>query len=281
MGVSVRKAIQKPRRPRGAALADYLLVTAAVAAITLPLASHYIGDRTLGVLRSRRQQLVSFIAQDRKKTVPNEWFNVERVPDPDPNLPEGDSRRPPTNPDQKSEGNPPPDDGPGTGPGSGPNDKNYRKSENPNFEPGGRRKADSPENSKDRWHRSRQDSIWAEFKFPERNQPHETTHENSSQDKGLRKRLSGSGESELLGGNLASNDVTVGSSEDRSRQKHMKDDLSNSRKKGGLISEGALGNVGGGSEGSFDWWFLLKLLILLLILFVIVLIIINNMKKRD
>lgn len=57
---------------------DYLLVTAVVAAIGLPVMNRMFGDRVLGGMRANRRQMVDFIAQNPKRAVPQVWFSRER-----------------------------------------------------------------------------------------------------------------------------------------------------------------------------------------------------------
>lgn len=76
---------------RGNSTVDYLMLTAAVAGIGVPIMMRYFGGPIIDTLTGQREQLVSFLAQDRKQSVPNEWFSYETPAEPDggPDLKEG------------------------------------------------------------------------------------------------------------------------------------------------------------------------------------------------
>jgi len=63
----------------GSTVVDYLMLTAAVAGIAVPIVMKFFGEPIMATFQSQRQTLVSFIAQDRKQPVPNIWFSRERL----------------------------------------------------------------------------------------------------------------------------------------------------------------------------------------------------------
>src|SRR4051812_25523998 len=67
---------------RGATFVDYLMITAVVAGVALPIAMKYLLEPINTSLLSQRQNLVSFLAQDRKQNVPNAWFSQEQQGEP-------------------------------------------------------------------------------------------------------------------------------------------------------------------------------------------------------
>jgi len=60
---------------RGSVVVDYLLITAVVAAVGVPLIMKFFGEPIRRTLLGNRQELVSYLAQDRKETVPGVWFS--------------------------------------------------------------------------------------------------------------------------------------------------------------------------------------------------------------
>lgn len=64
--------------PRGQGVVDYLMVTAVVAAVAVPIIQIYFGDQLRESLFNKREELVTFIAQTPKRPVPNLWFAQDR-----------------------------------------------------------------------------------------------------------------------------------------------------------------------------------------------------------
>ena len=64
--------------PRGNAFVDYLMMTAVVAGIMVPIVNRFFGQAIMDSLFANRQRLVDFIAQTPKRPVPNLWFAIER-----------------------------------------------------------------------------------------------------------------------------------------------------------------------------------------------------------
>jgi len=58
-------------------MVDYLMITAVIAGVALPIAMKFILGPVSDNLIGQRQSLVSFLAQDRKQNVPNAWFSQE------------------------------------------------------------------------------------------------------------------------------------------------------------------------------------------------------------
>ncbi|MBI4405632.1 MAG: hypothetical protein HY537_15835 [Deltaproteobacteria bacterium] len=61
--------------PRGAAVSDYLLIMTAIVGVAVPLVFKYLGEPLQRSFVQNRQNLVDFVAQNRKQTVPNVWFS--------------------------------------------------------------------------------------------------------------------------------------------------------------------------------------------------------------
>jgi hypothetical protein len=75
------KKILTRQNQKGATMVDYMMLTAAVAGIGVPVMMRFFAGPINNSLLSKRQNLVSFLAQDRKEKIPNEWFGREGQPD--------------------------------------------------------------------------------------------------------------------------------------------------------------------------------------------------------
>jgi hypothetical protein len=66
-------------RQAGSGLVDYLVLTAAVAAILFPVLQRAVFSPLEEAIFSQREGLVNFIGQSRKQPVPNEWFGAKEA----------------------------------------------------------------------------------------------------------------------------------------------------------------------------------------------------------
>jgi hypothetical protein len=66
-------------RQAGSGLVDYLVLTAAVAAILFPVLQRAVFGPLEEAIFSQREGLVNFIGQSRKQPVPNEWFGAKEA----------------------------------------------------------------------------------------------------------------------------------------------------------------------------------------------------------
>lgn len=66
---------------QGATVIEYLMLTAVVAGVVVPIVLNVFGGPLQQVFKKNRQTLVQFIAQDRKQSVPYPWFSQERPAD--------------------------------------------------------------------------------------------------------------------------------------------------------------------------------------------------------
>ena len=250
----------------------------------------------MGVLQSSRGSMVSFIAQDRKQPVPNQWFNAERLPNPDADAKTG-------NPDAPEFADN------GTGPsGNGPDSRNtpedFRRP-NPNSNPiainespvtGGT--GSSPANVSNGLDPSSglagnpsgsyRESPPNRFDgFDTSSKGTDSPPSNAGDNKDLtndRSRLADSGKNAEDGDQTSWTDNAtqnaLGSASLSKQQRDAQKKLKIKPKKKGLIKKGGLGSgkdPGGGFH--FNWWLIIKILIIILILFFIVLILMQNSNR--
>jgi hypothetical protein len=70
---------------RGSSVVDYLMITAVVSAVVVPIILNKFGEPLMKTMTSERQKLVNFVGQTprgRKPPVPSTWFSQEKVAKP-------------------------------------------------------------------------------------------------------------------------------------------------------------------------------------------------------
>lgn len=262
---------------RGATVVEYLMLTAVVAGIGVPLVLNFFGEPLLRSFEKNRETLVQFIAQDRKQSVPYPWFSQERPADIDVSeSPEIASSEVGKSPDiaespeirvnevgssKVGSGGM----GAGGAGGTGPAGGGLLDSERSAKTTG----APSPSTSSD-------DSSLSDSFFKGEGSKTASRDEKAEEEGALYGRAG-----EVAAETKTSEEIGVagkeGSSEKGGEDKGRS--LSETKQKqGALMAE--IEERERLKQSTFSWGFLLKILILLLIIFLILLILLSNMRRR-
>lgn len=284
---------------KGATIIDYLMIVAVIVAVAIPIVRIYFGDRLTQTFGRNREKLVSFIGQERKKPVPNAWFNRERTgpnapgdpgpgagtPDAPGDGPNGgagpggqpggapnsapDSGPDPANPDAPGSG---PDSGPNSVPNSGPRSGPRSGPEKNRPSPANRPGGDVPGPARLRADENPFDSGPKSPNGPTTSRQNEQANTRDSFFRTV--GGSGAGAEESLEGDLT-------------RRHNPGMSTKADTQKAGAISprDPSLGTARPGDDGSrgrsrWSWWFLIRFLLLLFLLLVLVYIAIQSLRRR-
>lgn len=277
----------------GSVVVDYLLTTAMVAGVLVPIILKFGGESFKASLFGQRQKMVSFLAQDRKQNVPSSWFSQENPPEvrgDNPNITvtqdisEGDPREPGeistggdprvanlsdpnrdkiNSPENISVGNP---GGNGSGAGIGTGNTNGTGGS-----AGGGGSGSGAGNS----------ATSSDF-FSGRNGAETTegaTRKTGEASGAYAGSKNGVGESGDEGDDFSEEGGQKGKEKKDGQSQDKSENVADSRRKTQenlRLTEQAVEK----RSGQFDWWLLLKILIVALIIFLIALIALSNLKRR-
>ncbi len=275
------------RNQNGGAFTDYLMITAVIASVCVPLVDNLFGRRLIKSFYSQRDKLVGFLSQKPKHNypVPNYWFSAEKQGETGGGgkiAPVGDvggkGELPDIGdmPDVEDVGGKGdlPDVGGVGGKGKIPRVGNVGGKGNVGGGGGtgggflGGRISDS--------------GLSGEGFFVDKRESSkgETSGAFQREGKGLR----------WGGATSISSDAILGARGEKGKKKEAEKEkvISEEGEKGDLTkktkgideSDIALPTEEGGKKGKFDWWFLIKIILLLLIFFLVIVILLGNLRRK-
>jgi len=254
------------------------MVIAVIVAVAIPIVRYYFGDQLFRTFGRNREKLVSLVAQERKQTIPNQWFDREGGgPNRPPGPPTGNG--PGAGPDASPGGNPPeqppPSLGNGPSPADGPNVPNF-PSPGANS-PGKAPSRDGSTSSSDARSSTSnaQDDLDSGDAKQEPRSPGAPTDSKTAAQETFFQKVGGDGQSiepNSIAASIHAQKARVNSADD---PKLGADSVRDNRAAGGRPGGGAPSG-----KGKWNWWFLLRIMLLLILILIVLYAAFTSLRRR-